>query len=54
MDIFLNELSRALCLAENYVYMSSRIFDNVIAKWAFCVEQFFSAKNYLQSSYYKN
>ena len=54
MDIVLNELSRVLCLAENYVYMSNRILDDVIAKWTFCAEQFFSAKNYLQSSYYKN
>ena len=33
---------------------SSGILDNVIAQWTFCVEQFFSAKNYLQSSHYKN
>ena len=25
-------------------FKSSRIFDNVIAKWALCIEQFFSAK----------
>ena len=31
------------------------IFENVIAKWTFCVQQlFFSIKNDLQSSYYKN
>ena len=35
-------------------HISSGIFDNVIAKWTFCVEQFFSAKKYLQSRYYKN
>ena len=27
--------------------ISHRIFDNVIAKWTFCVQQFYSAKNYL-------
>ena len=37
---------------ENSSYISSRIFDNVIAKWTFCVQQFFSTKNYLQSSHY--
>ena len=35
-------------------HISNGIFDNVIAKWTFCVEQFFSAKNYLQTRYYKN
>ena len=24
--------------------ISSRIFDNVVAKWTFCIEQLFSAK----------
>ena len=28
-------------------FKSSRIFDNVIAKWALGIEQFFSAKNSL-------
>ena len=27
-----------------YIYISSRIFENVTAKWNFCVQQFFSAK----------
>ena len=27
-----------------YIYIASRIFENVTAKWTFCVEQFFSAK----------
>ena len=40
------------CYVENSSYISSRIFDNVIAKWTFCVQQFFSTKNYLQSSHY--
>ena len=26
------------------IYISSRIFDNVISKWTFCVRQFFPAK----------
>ena len=33
---------------------SSRIFENVTAKWTFCVQQFFSAENNLQCSHYKN
>ena len=33
------------------IYISSWIFENVIAKWTFCVQQFSSAKNYLQSSH---
>ena len=37
-----------------YACISSRIFDNVIAKWTFCVHQFFSAKTYLQSNHCKN
>ena len=36
-----------------HIYVSSRIFDNVIAKLTFRVQHFFSAKNYLQSSNYK-
>ena len=33
--------------------ISSQILDIIITKWTFCIKQFFSAKNYLQSSYYK-
>ena len=39
-------------------YISSRIFDNVISKWTFCVRQFSSGQKLqspnLQSSYSKN
>ena len=34
--------------------ISSRIFDNVSAKWTFWVQQLFSAENYPQSSHYEN
>ena len=40
-------------LSDSLANRSSRIFDNVIAKWTFCLEQFFSAKS-RKSSYYKN
>ena len=40
-------------LSDSLANRSSRIFDNVIAKWTFCAEQFFSAKS-RKSSYYKN
>ena len=40
--------------AAHFPESSSRIFENVAAKWTFSVQQFFSAKNYLQSSHYKN
>ena len=39
---------------DSATHISSRIFENVIAKWTFCVQQFFFGQNYLQSSYYKN
>ena len=32
--------------AAHFVGSSSQIFDNIIAKWTFCIQQFFSAKNY--------
>ena len=35
-------------------HLAAGIFNNVIAEWIVCVEQLFLAKNYLQSSYYKN
>ena len=36
------------------VYLPEFLRTLYIAKWTFCVQQFFSAKTYLQSSYYKN
>ena len=45
---FLNDVIYIIC-----IYIYGRIFDNVINRWTFCVEQFLSAKNYLQSSYNK-
>ena len=36
------------------LFISSRIFENVIVKWTFRVQQFFFFGRNLQSSYYKN
>ena len=38
------------CMTIFFFYRSSRIFDNVIAKWSFWFRQFFSAKICLQNS----
>ena len=38
------------CMTIFFFYWSSRIFDNVIAKWSFWVRQFFGPKSVSQSS----
>ena len=38
------------CMTIFFFYWSSRIFDNVIAKWSFWVRQFFQPKSVSQSS----
>ena len=38
------------CMTIFFFYRSSRIFDNVIAKWSFWVRQFFRPKSVSQSS----
>ena len=39
---------------QSHTQISSRFFVNVIAKWDIFASNIFSAKNYLQSSHYKN